>query len=609
MQVLIIAPKSGDYPTKLSYRMLYMVYKDAKRYGLDVSLLEEELANPITLQSFLHFIKPKTKIIIYGGHATPISWVGQWILLHLLAPYGIKKVPGVKGRILAGLPACFDNKTEILTADGFKHFDEITRHDKIATLNPDGFIEYHHPTNIIKYHYNGDMIHFRGQTYDVMVTPNHRMYVKSTYNNTFKFITAEELANKAPRTRCKYEFKRDAKWTGHNIQVVNIPPPGEHYLRAKLYHEAMELKEKYGFGTRIIYKRLRAKYANDMMVSRATISNWITGKHKPWFYEGINLPVDTALRIIAWYIAEGFIREERTVCIARTKEKNVEAIIELFKNAGFSPRYDKKRNTVYVTSKPLAQYLKTMCDKGAKNKRVPFWIKQLPPNKLDLFLQTLMRGNGYTRGTGGVCYTSSETLLDDLTEIGLKAGYAVTYYIDRRKERHDTKFNFEVNYPVYHVSFSKSRNTPRINAIVERVPYNGHVYCVTVPNHVIFIRRNGKTLWVGNCEPAKVLGPLAIKSGAEAFVGSLDYMWAGAGPELPGYKGYDYARDFIDTWYRFHITLLTTRDVDRAYEVYRDTVLGYIEKYENEKPNDWQWHVWALRENLNELRVFKNESL
>jgi nucleoside-diphosphate-sugar epimerase len=29
--------------------------------------------------------------------------------------------------------------------------------------------------------------------------------------------------------------------------------------------------------------------------------------------------------------------------------------------------------------------------------------------------------------------------------------------------------------------------------------YNGHVWCVNVPNHVIYVRRNGKALWCGNC--------------------------------------------------------------------------------------------------------------
>ncbi len=31
------------------------------------------------------------------------------------------------------------------------------------------------------------------------------------------------------------------------------------------------------------------------------------------------------------------------------------------------------------------------------------------------------------------------------------------------------------------------------------MPYDGLVYCLTVPNHIVFTRRNGKAVWSGNC--------------------------------------------------------------------------------------------------------------
>jgi len=30
------------------------------------------------------------------------------------------------------------------------------------------------------------------------------------------------------------------------------------------------------------------------------------------------------------------------------------------------------------------------------------------------------------------------------------------------------------------------------------IPYRGKVYCVSVPNHIIYVRRNGKAVWSGN---------------------------------------------------------------------------------------------------------------
>jgi nucleoside-diphosphate-sugar epimerase len=56
----------------------------------------------------------------------------------------------------------------------------------------------------------------------------------------------------------------------------------------------------------------------------------------------------------------------------------------------------------------------------------------------------------------------------------------------------------------------KDFQTPKYpRRTIER--YDGLVYCVNVPNHVIFVRRNGKTLFCGNCyDEAKRCG--------EAFV-------------------------------------------------------------------------------------------
>jgi len=42
--------------------------------------------------------------------------------------------------------------------------------------------------------------------------------------------------------------------------------------------------------------------------------------------------------------------------------------------------------------------------------------------------------------------------------------------------------------------------TPKIHPRIEReIPYEGMVYDVSVPGHLIFVRRSGKAVWSGNC--------------------------------------------------------------------------------------------------------------
>lgn len=52
----------------------------------------------------------------------------------------------------------------------------------------------------------------------------------------------------------------------------------------------------------------------------------------------------------------------------------------------------------------------------------------------------------------------------------------------------------EINEPVYYLTQTEEVlvDSPVI------VPFNGPVFCVTVPNHVLYVRRNGKTVWSGN---------------------------------------------------------------------------------------------------------------
>ena len=52
----------------------------------------------------------------------------------------------------------------------------------------------------------------------------------------------------------------------------------------------------------------------------------------------------------------------------------------------------------------------------------------------------------------------------------------------------------EINEPVYYLTQTEEVlvDSPVI------VPFNGPVFCLTVPNHVLYVRRNGKTMWSGN---------------------------------------------------------------------------------------------------------------
>jgi len=89
-------------------------------------------------------------------------------------------------------------------------------------------------------------------------------------------------------------------------------------------------------------------------------------------------------------------------------------------------------------------------------------------------------------------YISSLTMAGDIQELLLKLGMAGNINVKGKRKK-----NF-----VYHVHILHDKkddfltpNYPKRNI----VSYDGFVYCVNVKNHVIYIRRNGKVLFCGNC--------------------------------------------------------------------------------------------------------------
>ena len=81
-----------------------------------------------------------------------------------------------------GSPKCHDDKTEILTEDGWVSFkDYKNKLVKVATLNPITMdIEYQSPTDIIHEPYKGEMIEISNKEIDMCITHNHNVLLKDS---------------------------------------------------------------------------------------------------------------------------------------------------------------------------------------------------------------------------------------------------------------------------------------------------------------------------------------------------------------------------------------------------------------------------------------------
>ncbi|HPC09466.1 MAG TPA: hypothetical protein PLN85_00130 [archaeon] len=152
-----------------------------------------------------------------------------------------KPDPDGRVRITYMAGSCYDDKTEILTEDGWKLFKDLNKTEQVATLNPEtNLIEYQKPTEYINEPYDGDMYYASDCAIDFAVTPNHKMYVSFDLKSGFELVEMSEVFNKKSNfyfkreknlieTECVNEcpkilyYKVSKKTYKGNIYCVNVP--------------------------------------------------------------------------------------------------------------------------------------------------------------------------------------------------------------------------------------------------------------------------------------------------------------------------------------------------------------------------------------------------
>ena len=211
--------------------------------------------------------------------------------------------------------------------------------------------------------------------------------------------------------------------------------------------------------------------------------------------------MDIWLEFFGYYITEGCtdlnkrqsvinnkIYEKKicTVLISQSKKnsKKRNKIKKCLRKLGF--KFYEENAQFRILSKQLYTYLQKFGK--SKDRYIPNELLMLSGRQLKILFDAMMLGDGSSDGRK--FYSSSKRLLDNMQEMLLKLGMAGSISI--KDKIRNTRMVFILT------DTRKDFLTPLYpKRTVEK--YNGFVYCVTVPNHIIYVRRNGKALWCGNC--------------------------------------------------------------------------------------------------------------
>lgn len=432
---------------------------------------------------------------------------------------------------------CYDSETEVLTKAGWKLFKDVDiQVDQFATLNSGGYLEYQQAYDYVAAPYKGIMYQISTRGVDLKVTTNHNLYIAKgdidggANNNGHKSFPYE-LQTYETLFKKRKKFLKGAKWVGSSPEHITIPGYKTEWNNVPNSNRVLEVADK--------------------------------------FYPAIPL-----LKLLGWYTAEGSNNKNCELRLSLNgadggiEQREVESIL-LQLEIPYTVHFRENSCSIHIYGKQFTTYFTEQCGVLAENKKVPEFIKELSPIHIKAYLEALYAGDGHKAQTSHILSTVSSRLADDVLELLLKAGNC-----GRISSRHRSFENvkiqgrqiksklreYEINWlqKNEHHSINSHDTKEQIDTKERTVDYSGLVYCVSVPNKIIYVRRNGKPVWCGNSLRCYTgLGWTSLHSIA--------------------YPGYIYSQ-FPDWLWKF--------DVNYGYNILKYTGLAYL---------SYKLHCWAYR--------------
>ncbi|MFH1638342.1 MAG: ribonucleoside triphosphate reductase [Candidatus Woesearchaeota archaeon] len=359
---------------------------------------------------------------------------------------------------------CYSDDTEVLTNNGWKLFKNLDlKKDKLFTLNQKTKeIELQKPLRFFEFE-NRQMVSFCNSKIDLLVTENHNVLVdkyrpdkkRNDYNLTLvkanKFNTNTHLIPKG------------GVWMGKEKKLFSLPSISIRSYRN--YGETWKIEKK-----------------KDVKIP---MNDWLAF-FGLWIAEGSSSKILKKPKDRKHYY-EYYIR------ISQDNKENHGKIENMLNQLPFhwNKKTIKNKTDFVIYGKQLYTYLSQFGKSG--DKFLPKEIKESSKRQLEILFSWMMFGDGHISKNGNYeYYTKSKRLADDVQEIILKLGMNANI---RQKSSKLGSW--------YVVAVSRTKYFKLNQRSVKKVNNGGKVYCVEVPNHTLYVRRNGKACWCGNSAGAQ----------------------------------------------------------------------------------------------------------
>ena len=365
------------------------------------------------------------------------------------------------------LGECYTPEVMILCESGWKQLKDVTKDDNVLTLNTEtNNIEIQKVSRKIEYDYDGELINLESRNISESVTPNHGYPIYNRYNKFSGFYTAENIFNHEVKDQAHSFIPKQGNWTESGDEfftLKGIETPTSRMLR-----------------------------------------------NHPDCKEDKKIPMDTFMKFMGIYLSEGdYSKTGNDVRIYQVKPSICSMVEDLMVELDlkYTINISKNGNHTYIICDPrLHSYVKVLGD--CYNKYIPFELKQQSKDNLRALYDWFMLGDGRIRGVKrnkktkltDDAFSVSQQLAFDLNEIQLKIGYSGNYHIeDRLIDERDIKGENCVDMHFSIRSLTKGIYLDDRHLKMKKIPYNGKVMCIEVPNHTFYVMSNGKCHWSKNC--------------------------------------------------------------------------------------------------------------
>ena len=414
---------------------------------------------------------------------------------------------------------CYDDQTEVLTERGWMLFRDVPGGVKVATRSVGGEIEWHLPVGRIDAPYSGTLRTYRSSGLNFAVTPNHRMLVDSAaprHRGAPRIVQARDLdlgrysvpvvaeEDRSGRDDLIVQFGQEWPTSvvggGRFYSADEDQLLQDHYARVPTSHLAGMMNRS---------ERSVAVRANKMGLR----------KEVRWGTPPLSASVEDFAAFCGIWLADGTKTRHigHDVELTQKKPEGIAWIDALMARLGWEHRRREvsDRGVVWrIASRDLKDYLGGLL--GPEGFRLPgAAFEEWGPGSRRRLLEGLLVGDGISDSRDErdkVAFIAEhKSLADDVHRLLSVMGVAARTSLLPREAPLVDMWLVRMK--------TRTHATLRADRI-EDVLYEGRIYCLTVPNGTLMVRREGVSMWCGNSgkvdHPSS--GPVQTKDIADALM-------------------------------------------------------------------------------------------